>query len=184
MQLDFRLRALEQILDGHTPAAAQFAEAFHNIRLRPPRLDDLPHWQQLDLAPNPEHVDLLHSGIPTCTSQCNPTNGTTPTPAHHRKSALVCATSAPRNAPGALDHSQEPTPTPGPGLERHGVSRQLPEHSRTPAATRGCAHMASHPPHQTHQRHPPTHLARIPGCGSSPHAASRSTSRSSGPPNG
>ena len=63
-QLDFRLRALEQILDGQTPAAAQFAEAFHNIRLRPPRLDDLPHWQQLDLAPNPDHVDFTLAYLP------------------------------------------------------------------------------------------------------------------------
>jgi hypothetical protein len=63
-QLDFRLRALEQMLDGQPLAATHFSEALHNIRLRPPHLDELPHWQQLDLAPNPAHIDFNSVYLP------------------------------------------------------------------------------------------------------------------------
>ena len=63
-QLDFRARALDQMLDGSHRDTAPFLAAFHNIRQRPPRLDDLPHWQQLDLAPNPAHTDFHSVYLP------------------------------------------------------------------------------------------------------------------------
>ena len=63
-QLDFRARALDQMLDGSSRDTAPFLEAFHNTRQRPPRLDDLPHWQQLDLAPNPAHTDFHSVYLP------------------------------------------------------------------------------------------------------------------------
>ena len=63
-QLDYRARALEQMLDGSRMDIAQFLEAFHSTRQRPPRLDDLPHWQQLDLAPNPAHTDFQSVYLP------------------------------------------------------------------------------------------------------------------------
>ena len=56
--MDYRSRALNQMLDSQQTNTARFVEAFNNVRFRPPRLDDLPHWQQLDLAPNPAHVDF------------------------------------------------------------------------------------------------------------------------------
>ena len=62
--MDFRSRALEQILDGSQLDSAQFMEAFHKIRHRLPRLDDMPHWQQLDLAPNPAHTDFQTVYLP------------------------------------------------------------------------------------------------------------------------
>jgi hypothetical protein len=46
------------MLDGQPMYTAQFVKAFNSIRFRLPRLDDLPYWQQLDLAPNPAHVDF------------------------------------------------------------------------------------------------------------------------------
>lgn len=57
-QADYRARALEQILAGQTTATADFLTAFKAIRLRPPRLDDLPHWQVMDLNPNPASIDF------------------------------------------------------------------------------------------------------------------------------
>ena len=63
-QMDYRSRALNQMLDGQPANTARFVEAFTNARLRPPRLDDLPHWQQLDLAPNPAHVDFESIYLP------------------------------------------------------------------------------------------------------------------------
>ena len=57
-QVNFRARALEQILAGQTPATADFLTAFNVIRLRLPRLDDLPHWQVTDLQPNPAAIDF------------------------------------------------------------------------------------------------------------------------------
>jgi hypothetical protein len=67
-QMDSRSRALDQILDGSRLDSAQFMEAFHKIRHRPPRLDDMPHWQQLDLAPNPAHVDFQTVYLPVLLS--------------------------------------------------------------------------------------------------------------------
>ena len=52
------------MLDGSRMDTAHFLEAFHNTRQRPPRLDDLPHWQQLDLAPNPAHTDFHSVYLP------------------------------------------------------------------------------------------------------------------------
>ena len=52
------------MLDGSRMDTAQFLEAFHTMRQRPPRLDDLPHWQQLDLAPNPAHTDFQSVYLP------------------------------------------------------------------------------------------------------------------------
>ena len=62
--MDYRSRALNQMLDGQQTNMARFMEAFTNARLRPPRLDDLPHWQQLDLAPNPALVDFESIYLP------------------------------------------------------------------------------------------------------------------------
>ena len=67
-QMDSRSRALDQILDGSRLDSAHFMEAFHKIRHRPPRLDDMPHWQQLDLAPNPAHVDFQTVYLPVLLS--------------------------------------------------------------------------------------------------------------------
>ena len=72
-----RARALDQMLDGSHRDTAPFLAAFHNIRQRPPRLDDLPHWQQLDLAPNPAHTDFHSVYLPVllnvtlCMAQLN-----------------------------------------------------------------------------------------------------------------
>ena len=52
------------MLDGSRMDTAQFLEAFHSTRQSPPRLDDLPHWQQLDLAPNPAHTDFHSVYLP------------------------------------------------------------------------------------------------------------------------
>ena len=52
------------MFDGQQMNTARFVEAFNNVRLRPPRHDDLPHWQQLDLAPNPAHVDFESIYLP------------------------------------------------------------------------------------------------------------------------
>jgi hypothetical protein len=57
-QVDYRARALEQILAGQTSATADFLTAFNAIRCRQPRLDDLPHWQVTDLQPNPATIDF------------------------------------------------------------------------------------------------------------------------------
>jgi hypothetical protein len=57
-QLDFRLRALEQMFDGRSLVTAQLFEAFHSLSLHPSRLDDLPHWRQLNLTPNLAYIDL------------------------------------------------------------------------------------------------------------------------------
>ena len=62
--MDFRARALDQILDGSRPDSTQFMEAFNKVRHRLPRFDDLPHWQQLDLAPNPAHTDFQSVYLP------------------------------------------------------------------------------------------------------------------------
>ena len=64
LQQDYRARALEQMLDGNHPDSVQFMEAFNRARHRLPRLDDLPHWQQLDLAPNPAHTDFQSVYLP------------------------------------------------------------------------------------------------------------------------
>ena len=62
--MDFRARALEQMLDGSRLDSVQFMEALNKVHHRLPRLDDLPHWQQLDLAPNPAHTDFQSVYLP------------------------------------------------------------------------------------------------------------------------
>ena len=52
------------MLNGSFLNTAQFTEAFNRARHRLPRLDDLPHWQQLDLAPNPAHTDFHSVYLP------------------------------------------------------------------------------------------------------------------------
>ena len=62
--MDFRTRALEQLLEGNRLESAQFRDSFNKVRHRLPRLDDLPHWKQLDLAPNPAHTDFQSVYLP------------------------------------------------------------------------------------------------------------------------